>query len=85
MLVSAYLIPTPALEEAVEKAEKRGVEVHILTNSLRSNNHIAAHSAYRHHLRRLVHHGADLHEVRSTVPTTCWSPLMKRNWGCMQN
>ena len=37
----------------------------ILTNSLRSNNHLAAHSAYRNHLHRLVGHGADLHEVRA--------------------
>jgi putative cardiolipin synthase len=65
VLVSAYLIPTPELEAAVERAEKRGVAVRILTNSLRSNNHISAHSAYRHHLQRLIGHGADLHEVRS--------------------
>lgn len=65
VLVSAYLIPTPELETAVEQAEKRGVNVRILTNSLRSNNHTSAHSAYRHHVRRLINHGADLHEVRS--------------------
>lgn len=65
ILVSAYFIPTPELEAAVERAEKRGVEVRILTNSLRSNNHLSAHSAYRHHLHRLVGHGADLHEVRA--------------------
>lgn len=65
ILVSAYLIPTPELEAAVERAEKRGVDVRILTNSLQSNNHTAAHSAYRHHVHRLLRHGADLHEVRS--------------------
>jgi len=65
ILVSAYLIPTPELEEAIERAEKRGVQVRILTNSLQSNNHTAAHSAYRHHIKRLIGHGADLHEVRA--------------------
>jgi putative cardiolipin synthase len=65
ILVSAYLIPTPELEAAVERAEKRGVEVRILTNSLRSNNHLAAHSAYSRHIQRLVSHGADLHEVHA--------------------
>lgn len=65
ILVSAYLIPTPELEAAIERAEARGVQVRILTNSLRSNNHTAAHSAYRHHLHRLLDHGADLHEVRA--------------------
>ena len=63
-LVSAYLIPTPELEMAVERAENRGVDVKILTNSLQSNNHLAAHSAYRRHIHQLVKHGADLHEVR---------------------
>lgn len=65
IIVSAYLIPTPELESAIERAETRGVRVRILTNSLRSNNHIAAHSAYRHHVQRLIGHGADLHEVRA--------------------
>jgi len=65
ILVSAYLIPTPELEQTVERAEGRGVRVRILTNSLRSNNHVAAHSAYRHHIHRLVHHGAEVHEVRA--------------------
>jgi len=65
IMVSAYLIPTPELEQAVERAESRGVRVRILTNSLRSNNHLAAHSAYRNHVQRLIGHGADLHEVRA--------------------
>ena len=65
VIVSAYLVPTPALEEAIERAEDRGVQVRILTNSLRSNNHTAAHAAYRTFVERLVGHGADLHEVRA--------------------
>lgn len=65
ILVSAYLIPTPELEQAIERAEGRGVQVRILTNSLRSNNHLAAHAAYRHHVHRLIGHGAELHEVRA--------------------
>lgn len=64
ILVSAYLIPTPELEGAIERAEKRGVNVRILTNSLRSNNHLAAHSAYRGHMEQLLSHGADLYEMR---------------------
>ncbi|MGA7277831.1 MAG: phospholipase D family protein [Desulfocapsaceae bacterium] len=65
ILISAYLIPTPELEQAVERAENRGVRVRILTNSLRSNNHTAAHSAYRKHIHRLLGHGAEIHEVRT--------------------
>jgi len=63
-IVSAYLIPTGEFEAAIERAESRGVEVHILTNSIRSNNHLSAHSAYRNHIRQLLEDGADLHEVR---------------------
>lgn len=65
VLVTAYLVPTPELEAHVESAVARGVRVRILTNSLRSNNHLAAHAAYRGHVERLVDHGADLHEVRA--------------------
>jgi putative cardiolipin synthase len=65
VLVTAYLIPTPELEAALERAEARGVEVRILTNSLRSNNHLAAHSAYRGHMHQLLSSGVNLHEVRA--------------------
>ena len=42
----------------------RGVKVRILTNSIQSNNHLAAHSAYRKHIKKLLEGGAELHEVR---------------------
>ena len=64
LIVSAYLIPTPELEGAVERAVKRGVRIRMLTNSIRSNNHLTAHSAYRKHIRELLDNGAELHEVR---------------------
>ena len=64
LIVSAYLIPTPELEGAVERAVNRGVRIRMLTNSIRSNNHLTAHSAYRNHIRGLLDNGAELHEVR---------------------
>jgi putative cardiolipin synthase len=64
LIVSAYLIPTPELEGAVERAVNRGVRIRMLTNSIRSNNHLTAHSAYRNHIRELLNNGAELHEVR---------------------
>ena len=64
-LVSAYLIPTAELEAAIERAEARGVQVRILTNSINSNNHLTAHSAYRKHIDNLVGMGAEVHEVRA--------------------
>jgi putative cardiolipin synthase len=48
----------------VERAVKRGVRIRMLTNSIRSNNHLTAHSAYRNHIRTLLDNGAELHEVR---------------------
>ena len=65
VIVSAYLIPTPSLEGAVARAIERGVRVRILTNSIRSNNHLAAHAAYSNHVETLLGHGAELHEVRT--------------------
>lgn len=65
VLISAYLVPTPELADAIRRAEARGVRVRILTNSLRSNNHTSAHSAYRGFVRSLPGHGVELHEVRA--------------------
>jgi putative cardiolipin synthase len=39
--------------------------VRILTNSIGSNNHLTAHSAYRNHIDTLLAEGAELHEVRT--------------------
>ena len=65
LIVTAYLIPTPHLEGAVKRALDRGVRVRILTNSLGSNNHLTAHSAYKKHINTLLDSGAELHEVRT--------------------
>lgn len=65
LIVSAYLIPTSELEEAVKRAVERGVRVRILTNSIGSNNHLAAHSAYRNHINTLLKDGVEMHEVRT--------------------
>lgn len=67
LIVSAYLIPTPNLEGAVKRALDRGVRVRILTNSIGSNNHLSAHSAYRNHINTLLENGAELHEVRTNA------------------
>ncbi|WOJ92745.1 phospholipase D family protein [Congregibacter variabilis] len=64
IVISAYLIPSSGLEAVVERAVRRGVRIRILTNSIRSNNHITAHSAYRNHIDELLSDGAELHEVR---------------------
>ena len=64
IIISAYLVPTDNLHDAIKSAEQRGAEVRILTNSLKSNNHLAAHAAYRGHVEKLIDNGVDLYEVR---------------------
>lgn len=75
IIVSAYLVPTPELESAVREAVERGVSVKILTNSIGSNNHLSAHSAYRNHINTLLGHGADLFEVRIDADDRSWYML----------
>jgi putative cardiolipin synthase len=65
LIISAYLIPTPQLEGAITRAAARGVSIRILTNSIGSNNHLTAHSAYRNHIDNLMRNGAQIHEVRT--------------------
>ncbi len=65
IVVSAYFIPTPALDALIRSVGERGVELRILTNSLAANNHAAAHSAYRQHRRALLEAGTLLHETRA--------------------
>ncbi|RLQ22445.1 phospholipase D family protein [Seongchinamella sediminis] len=63
--ISAYLVPTEALESTLEAAVDRGVRVRLLTNSMRSNNHLSAHAAYGKHIRDLLEAGVELYEVRA--------------------
>ena len=64
MSISAYLIPSDALLQTARELTDRGVKIRALTNSLASNNHIAAHTAYRHRRKQIVEAGVDLHELR---------------------
>lgn len=65
IIVTAYLVPTGQLLSVLEEARSRGVRVRILTNSLRSNNHLSAHAAYKGYIRQLVEMGVELYELRT--------------------
>jgi putative cardiolipin synthase len=65
IIVSAYYIPTLELEARIRSMEQRGVQVRLLTNSLNTNNHTTAHSAYQKHRKALLEAGAELHETRA--------------------
>jgi putative cardiolipin synthase len=68
MSISAYLIPSDALLQVAQELTQRGVRIRVLTNSLASNNHIAAHTAYRHRRRQIVEAGVELHELQPDAP-----------------
>ena len=65
VLVTAYLVPTEELDAVIRRCLDRGVRVRILTNSMRSNNHLAAHAAYSRYVHALVMGGVELYELRS--------------------
>ncbi len=65
ILVTAYFIPTPDVIDSMERLAQRGVQLIVLTNSLNSNNHVTAHSAYQHHRREVLRIGAKLFETRA--------------------
>lgn len=64
-LVTAYLVPTEDLLQVIERTLARGVRVRILTNSIRSNNHLAAYAAYSGYVRQLLENGVALYELRT--------------------
>src|SRR5690606_27280537 len=64
ILSSPYLVPDHAFVELLETLVERGVRVRILTNSLASNSHVVAHSAYKKWRRAILSAGAELYEMR---------------------
>ena len=64
MSISAYLIPSDELLQMAQELTERGVRVRALTNSLASNNHTPAHTAYRHRRKQIIEAGVELHELR---------------------
>jgi len=64
VIVSAYLIMTHTLRESTQAMIDRGVNISFLTNSLATNNHIPAHTAYRRHRREILETGANLYVMR---------------------
>jgi cardiolipin synthase C len=65
VIVSAYfVVQEPGLEKA-RALEERGVRVRILTNSLASNDVIAAHAGYAKHRKELIENSVELYELRA--------------------
>ena len=64
LLSTAYLVPDEPFFNLLADLEGRGVEVVLLTNSLASNNHMVAHTAYKEWRKRLLGIGVELYEAR---------------------
>jgi putative cardiolipin synthase len=64
ILSSPYLVPDADFVALLDDAVRRGVRVRILTNSLASNSHVIAHSAYKKWRRALLATGSEIYEMR---------------------
>ncbi len=63
-LVTPYLIPVGTFLEDLAQLSSEGVKIKVLTGSMGSNNHTAAHSHYKKYRRRILATGAQLYEFR---------------------
>ena len=82
LLAEAPYFVLPAGAQATVKAlHERNVRVRVLTNSLASNNQLAAHSGYAKTCRRLLESGMELYELRPDTDAfrPGWSILSRRS------
>jgi len=64
-IVSPYFIPTGDMMERLAETASKGVETKLLTASMASNNHTAAHSHYKKYRRRIIGAGVELREFKA--------------------
>jgi cardiolipin synthase C len=65
LISSPYFIPDLEFLEIVRALRARGVRVAILTNSLATNNHVVAHTAYKRWRREVLRYGVEIYELRA--------------------
>ena len=64
LIESAYFVVRERAVEATKKMVEKGVRVRILTNSLASNDVVAAHGGYASGRKQLIEIGAEIYELR---------------------
>ncbi|MEA3278770.1 MAG: phospholipase D family protein [Pseudomonadota bacterium] len=64
LIESAYFVPRDPGIETVKGLNDRGVRIRVLTNSLASNDVLAAHAGYSKRRGRLIANGVELYELR---------------------
>ena len=67
LLVTPYFVPGPQIMETFKRLHERGVRVRVLTNSLASNDAVAAHAGYARYRKALLRLGVELHELRGVA------------------
>ena len=65
LVVSPYFVPGAEMMRQFEAIVKRGVRVRVLTNSLASNDAVAAHAGYARYREGLIAMGVEVYEMRS--------------------
>ena len=65
LVVSPYFVPGPKMMKQFADIRQRGVRVRVLTNSLASNDAVAAHAGYARYREGLLAMGVEIYEMRS--------------------
>jgi len=64
VIESPYLVPSKSLLALLEKKRAEGVQIRILTNSLRSTDGVLPFAGYLRYRRRLIRAGIDIREYK---------------------
>jgi putative cardiolipin synthase len=64
LIESAYFVVREGGVETIKRLNERGVEVRVLTNSMVSNDVLAAHAGYSKRRTELIENGVELYELR---------------------
>ena len=65
LVVSPYFVPGPDMMKQFADVRRRGVRVRVLTNSLASNDAVAAHAGYARYREALIAMGVEMYEMRA--------------------
>ena len=65
LVVSPYFVPGSDMMKQFADIRRRGVRVRVLTNSLASNDAVAAHAGYARYREALIAMGVEMYEMRS--------------------
>ena len=65
LVVSPYFVPGAKMMRQFEAIRNRGVRIRVLTNSLASNDAVAAHAGYARYREGLLAMGIEIYEMRS--------------------